>query len=132
MKSVKMWYWILTGLICALMLFSSVPSIVPGEDAIKFFAGLGYPAYIIPFLSVAKILGVIGILVPGYPRIREWAYAGLTFDLVGAIYSALMVAPDPGGTAFLLAALGVLLGSYYLAHRKDRVSAAEGAASVVI
>jgi DoxX-like family len=41
------------------------------------------PAYLIPFLSIAKLLGVIAILVPGYPRIKEWAYAGLLYDLMG-------------------------------------------------
>ena len=42
------------------------------------------PAYLISFLSIAKILGVIAILIPGFPRIKEWAYAGLMFDLIGA------------------------------------------------
>ena len=41
----------------------------------------------ITFLDVAKILGVIAILIPGYPRLKEWAYAGLAFDLIGATYA---------------------------------------------
>ena len=132
MKTTRIWYWTLTGLISALMLFTSLPSIVPGEDAIKFYALLGYPAYIIPFLSIAKILGVIGILVPGYTRIREWAYAGLTFDLVGALYSTVVMAPDINGTIFMLLALAVLFGSYYYAHKKDREAVAQAAGSIVI
>ena len=52
---------------------------------------LGFPKYFIMFVGVAKILGVIGILVPGYPRVREWAYAGLFFDLTAATASGIAV-----------------------------------------
>jgi uncharacterized membrane protein YphA (DoxX/SURF4 family) len=50
---------------------------------------LGYPRYFIPFIGVMKLLGCIAILIPGYPKIKEWAYAGLFFDLIGATYSSL-------------------------------------------
>ncbi len=43
--------------------------------------------YFIPFIGFAKALGVIAILIPGFPRIKEWAYAGLIFDLIGAMVS---------------------------------------------
>lgn len=129
MKQIKTWYWILTALVSALMLFSALPSVVPGPEHIAFFESLGYAAYIIPFLSIAKILGVIGILVPGYPRLREWAYAGLTFDLVGALYSCIMTAQSfdgatIGGLVFIGAAIAMLLGSYFLAIKKDRLAVA--------
>ena len=52
---------------------------------------LGYPKYFIVFVGVAKILGVIGILIPGYPRIKEWSYAGLFFDLTAATASGIAV-----------------------------------------
>src|SRR5258705_6246417 len=51
----------------------------------------------IPDLGVAKTLGVLAVVVPGFPRLREWAYAGLTFDLSGALYSHLSVG-DPAST----------------------------------
>lgn len=50
---------------------------------------LGYPVYFIPFIGVVKLLGVIAILIPGFNRIKEWAYAGLFFDLAGAVYSVI-------------------------------------------
>ena len=56
------------------------------EKAVEFFKTMNMPAYLISFFSIAKLLGVIAILVPGYPRLKEWAYAGLTFDLIGAVY----------------------------------------------
>jgi hypothetical protein len=48
---------------------------------------VGVPLYLIPFIGIAKVLGVIAILIPGFPKLKEWAYAGLFFDLIGATYS---------------------------------------------
>ncbi|MEO6148646.1 MAG: DoxX family protein, partial [Mucilaginibacter sp.] len=87
MKKINIIYWIFTGLLAALMLSSAIPNIISSEDTLKFFKILGYPAYLSPFLGIAKLLGVIAILIPGFSRIKEWAYAGLAFDLAGATYS---------------------------------------------
>jgi hypothetical protein len=91
-KSVHLVYWISTILFVALILFASFGGIKPSEDVIKIFHdGLGYPIYFIRFISIAKVLGCIAILVPGFIRIKEWAYAGLFFDLTGAVYSGIAV-----------------------------------------
>ncbi|RZM01412.1 MAG: DoxX family protein, partial [Pedobacter sp.] len=87
MKKINILYWIFTVLFAALMFSSAVPDIISSDDAVKFFKMMGYPLYLLPFLGVAKTLGVIAILIPGFPRLKEWAYAGLTFDLAGAMYS---------------------------------------------
>ena len=50
-------------------------------------ASLGYPEYLMTILGTAKLLGVIALLIPGFPKLKEWAYAGFTFDLVGASVS---------------------------------------------
>src|ERR1700741_1986394 len=80
-------YWIITGLFSAFMLFSAIPDVLCVPDAITFMTHLGYPIYFIPFIGIAKVLGIIAILIPGFPRIKEWAYAGLAYDLIGATYS---------------------------------------------
>jgi uncharacterized membrane protein YphA (DoxX/SURF4 family) len=79
---------------------------------------LGYPYNVLILLSIAKILGVIVILIPGFPRLKEWAYAGFTFDLVGAIYAGLN-AGDPI-TQWLPVFLGIIFifGSYIFYHKK--------------
>jgi hypothetical protein len=87
MKNTKVLFWIITLLFSAFMLFASVPEIMNTKDVVIFMSKLGYPGYLTPFLGVAKVLGIIAIIVPGYPRLKEWAYAGLTFDLIGAAYS---------------------------------------------
>ena len=80
------------------------------------FRHLGYPPYLLVFLGTAKILGVAAVLTPGMPRLKEWAFAGLTFDLTGALYSHLSVG-DPA-SAWMPAAIGmVLMAASYVVYR---------------
>jgi hypothetical protein len=114
MKRTAALYWIFTILFAALMAFSAIGGIKPSEDAIKLLHdALGYPVYFIRFISIAKLLGIIAILIPGLNKIKEWAYAGLFFDLASAIYSNIAVGGvDPRLTFLLIwVAAGVL--SYY-------------------
>lgn len=91
-KTINTLYWTFTILFCALMIFSSWSSILVNEDSVKLIHGmLGYPEYFIPFTGWAKLIGCIVLLIPGYGRIKEWAYAGLFFDLVAAVYSGIAV-----------------------------------------
>ena len=91
-KTINTLYWVFTILFCALMLFASWSSIIVNEDAVKLIHDmLGYPEYFIPFTGWAKLIGVIVILIPGFSRIKEWAYAGLFFDLVAVVYSSIAV-----------------------------------------
>ena len=91
MKTTKILYWIFTALFAAFMIFSAIPNIMVNQQSIDIFTSLGYPKYLISFIGWLKLLGSIVILVPGFPRIKEWAYAGLFFDLFGATYSAITV-----------------------------------------
>lgn len=124
MKNINLWYWIVTGLFAAFMIFSATSNVMVSEDAVQFLNGkLGYPVYIIPFLGVAKILGSIAILVPGFPRVKEWAYAGLCFDLVGATFSFIALGGWTPDNLFMLLFIGILFLSYYLWHKKMAASA---------
>lgn len=92
-KTINILYWVFTILFAALMLFSSWGSIVVNDETKQLIHGmLGYPVYFIPFTGYAKLLGVIAILIPGLRTVKEWAYAGLFFDLVGAFYSGIAAA----------------------------------------
>ena len=87
-KTINIIYWISTIVFAVLMIFSAAGGLQPTKETILILHdGLGYPVYFIQFISVAKLLGSIAILVPGLNRIKEWAYAGLFFDLAGAVYS---------------------------------------------
>ena len=78
----------------AFMLMASIPDVLRQPQAIEIFGHLGYPPYLLLFVGIAKILGVLAVLIPGTGRLKEWAYAGLIFDLAGALYSHLSVG-DP-------------------------------------
>jgi len=121
MKKTKILYWIFTGLLAALMLFSSIPDILVVPDAVKIVTDhLGYPKYIIAFLGVAKLLGVIAILVPGFPRLKEWAYAGFVFDLAGAMYSSIAVGDPVSSWIFFLIFFALIACSYIFYHKKQK------------
>ncbi|KIG13508.1 hypothetical protein DB30_08020 [Enhygromyxa salina] len=75
--------------------------------------GLGYPLYLMPLLGVAKLLGAMAIVAPAYPRLKEWAYAGIVFDLVGAMYSQIRMNEAEQIIAPMLLLL-LALGSWYL------------------
>jgi uncharacterized membrane protein YphA (DoxX/SURF4 family) len=82
---------------------------------------LGYPAYLQQFLGVAKLLGGAVILLPRLPRLKEWAYAGMTFDLLGATYSH-FAHRDAAGELVSPVALVVLLAlSYFLRPESRRL-----------
>jgi hypothetical protein len=98
------------------MLVSAIPDVLMIEGAVQIFQHLGYPTYIIPFIGVAKILGVIAVLVPGFRRLKEWAYAGLVFDLIGAFYSHIAVGDTAIFWAIPLIALVFVVTSYFLYH----------------
>ena len=118
MKKTKIFYWIITGLFSAFMLFSAIPDALSTADAITFMNQLGYPNYIIPFLGIAKVLGVIAILIPGFKRITEWAYAGLFFDLAGATYSVVASFGFQVSIVFMILPIIFLFLSYYLWRKK--------------
>lgn len=102
------------------MLFSALPDIVSNDEAVQFMNGLlGYPLYIIPFIGVAKALGVIAILVPGFHKIKEWAYAGFFIDLAGATYSILSIGMS--AWVFNLLFIAFLVVAYYLYTKRKKM-----------
>lgn len=122
MKKTNTLYWIFTGLFGALMLFSAIPDAMCVPDAMTFMKTLGYPTYFTPFIGVAKILGVAALLIPLPPRIKEWAYAGLAFDLTGAIYSVIAAGLGNIQMAFMIVWIVPGIGSYIYYHKKLKLS----------
>lgn len=124
MKKTKIIYWILTIPLCLLLLIGAIPDIMKVPEAVEIMKHLGYPEYLLPFLGVAKVLGVIAVLVPAFPRLKEWAYAGLFFDLAGAMYSHLSVGDGPDKWGFFFVGFALLFGSYIFYHKKRNAAAA--------
>ncbi|RCW48438.1 DoxX-like protein [Paenibacillus prosopidis] len=128
MRKLIITYWICTGLVALLMGVGSIPNILSSAESIALFQELGYPAYLLPFLGVAKLLGVIAIILPRFPRITEWAYAGLTFDLAGATYSFLAIGTPIEGIFIMIFGFLVIAGSYVTHHkiRKAKMNEMDG------
>jgi uncharacterized membrane protein YphA (DoxX/SURF4 family) len=84
MKTQTVGYWICTALIAFAFLSGGVVDLMRSPQALEGMAHLGYPAYFMVILGVWKILGGLAILAPGFPLVKEWAYAGMFFDLTGA------------------------------------------------
>lgn len=124
MKKTKIIYWIFTIIFAGFMLFSSIPDILRAPSAIELVSThLCYPPYFLVFIGVAKLLGAIAILVPGFPRIKEWAYAGLTYDLIAALVSFIAVGDPVSKWAFMVVFLILPAGSYIFYHKKLKESA---------
>jgi uncharacterized membrane protein YphA (DoxX/SURF4 family) len=69
------------------MTSTGVVQLIGMDEEVKMITGLGYPAYLVTMLGVCKILGVVAVLVPRFPLLKEWAYAGFFFNMSGAIFS---------------------------------------------
>ncbi len=80
-------YWITTGLTAAAFAFGGVMDLAHGSEIEKGILELGYPVYLLTILGVWKLLGAVAIVAPRLPRLKEWAYAGMVFDLSGAAAS---------------------------------------------
>ena len=84
MNGKQIGYWFLTGLFCLAMGAAGVLNLIRFEGQQEAMRSLGYPVYLMTILGVAKVLGVIALWIPRTPLLKEWAYAGFTFDLLGA------------------------------------------------
>jgi uncharacterized membrane protein YphA (DoxX/SURF4 family) len=111
-------YWTSTILILAMMLFSAASSFMENPEGAKMLAAIGYKPYVLHLLAVAKVLGVIAILTPGFPRLKEWAYAGFMFDLIGATYSFYASGFAFKDWAFMVILILVLTCSYIFYHKR--------------
>jgi hypothetical protein len=116
-KSWKIAYWIVTVLYSLFMITTALPDVLMAEGAVIFFESLQYPAYLLPIVGWAKLLGIVGIWQRKWPFLREWAYAGLAIDTLGAFLSHLSVGHPPYIFLIALTAFVLTLVSYWLLRK---------------
>ncbi len=109
-KTLKIVHWIFTGLICAMLAMSVGMYLTKTEEIQEILVGLNFPTWLVYHLAFAKAAGIVFILLRKWPKITEWAYAGITFNLCLAISAHMYVAD--GEQMGALMALILLLGSY--------------------
>jgi DoxX-like family len=90
-KRNKIIYWVATIWLSLGMLSGGIFQLMKMEDAVKSFTHLGYPMYLLTILGIWKVLGVMVILIPKFPLIKEWAYAGFFFAMTGAMFSHIIM-----------------------------------------
>lgn len=86
-KRNKIIYWIATLWLSLGMLSTGIVQLFKVQEETDFAIKLGYPVYFLTILGAWKILGVIAVLIPKFPLLKEWAYAGFFFAMSGAIFS---------------------------------------------
>src|ERR1700732_3717093 len=114
----KIIYWVSTGLVAALSLFAGFAYLSGGPQAVEGFARAGYPQQLRIILGIAKGLGAIALLVPGLPKLKEWAYAGFTFAWISAFVAHYLA--NAGAKAFAPVILLALLAVSYATRPANR------------
>jgi len=84
-------YWMTTGMVAFAMLSGGIAELARRPETIDGMRLLGYPVYFVMILSFWKVLGSLTLVIPGFPRVKEWAYAGIFFNMTGAAVSHLVV-----------------------------------------
>src|SRR5712664_4118825 len=107
-------YWATTGLLAAAFLAAGVAELASDPAAVASTLALGYPAYFLTLLGAWKVLSVPALLAPRLPRLKEWAYAGIFFDLTGAAASHALFGDPPGRIATPLVLLAIAAASWAL------------------
>lgn len=123
-KRNKIIYWIATGWLAPGMLSTGVVQLLKTKEEAELMTHLGYPLYFLTILGIWKILGVIAVLIPEFPLLKEWAYAGFFFAMSAAIISHLAMG-DAAKEFFgpvLLLALTIVSWYFRPASRKPVLS----------
>jgi len=124
-KRNKIIYWIATIWLSLGMVSTGIVQLIHNEAEVEHTSkGLGYPVYFLTILGTWKLLGVIAILVPRYPIVKEWAYAGFFFSMTGAIFSHIASGSAPMeyfGPSLLIV---LTVTSWYLRPADRKIAAA--------
>jgi uncharacterized membrane protein YphA (DoxX/SURF4 family) len=119
-------YWTTTILIALAFLTGGAVYLSRADFALSGMAELGYPAYFVTILGIWKVLGGLAILAPGLPRLKEWAYAGIAFDLTGAAFSHVAMGHPADKVIVPLVILGIAAASWALRPASRRLGASAG------
>jgi hypothetical protein len=114
MKTRMIGYWAATGLLTVAFAAGGAFDTFGGAPVAAMLGHLGYPAYFGTLLGVWKMLGAAAIVAPRFPRLKEWAYAGMFFDLSGAAISHATVGDGAAKVIVPLVLLALVVVSHSL------------------
>jgi hypothetical protein len=120
-RTLRIFYWMFTLLFVLPQAWSASQMLIEAPRMTQTITELGYPVYFMKILGVAKLLGIAAILYGGFPVLKEWAYAGLTFDVIGAFFSHVSAGDPLIPIAMVpLLFLAAQFASYFLWKRLGR------------
>lgn len=115
-KRDKIIYWIATIWLALGMLSTGAVQLFKakeGQGGVDMITHLGYPVYLLTILGICKILGVVALLIPKFPLVKEWAYAGFFFIMSGAIFSHIAIGDSVSEILPSLLLLILTVASWY-------------------
>lgn len=112
-KKNKIIYWISTLWLSLGMLSTAIVQLIRQPESVDAITRLGYPVYFLTILGIWKILGVAAVLIPKFPTLKEWAYAGFFFLMSGAAISHIAAGDSAGDIFPSLLLLILTLVSWY-------------------
>ncbi len=108
-------YWVTTALVVFELTMGGAWDVLRVPHVRGLIERLGYPPYFLVILGTWKLLGAVALVIPGFPRLKEWAYAGVFFDLTGAVASLLASGLINVGTmAYPILMIGIAVVSWAL------------------
>jgi hypothetical protein len=132
MKTRRIGYWTTTAITALAFLAGGVADVGRGPEVVAGMAHLGYPVYFVVLLGVWKLLAAPALLAPGLPRLKEWAYAGIAFDLTGAAVSHAVVGDGPAKIITPLVLLAVAAASWALRPANRALTPANARAPIPV
>ena len=122
-KRNKIIYWIATIWLALGMLSTGIVQLLKSTEDVAQITHLGYPVYLLTILGVWKILGVVAVLIPKFPLLKEWAYAGFFFAMSGAVISHIVLG-DPMSEIFpsLLLLILTVVSWYFRPENRKIIS----------
>ena len=119
-------YWVTTALVVFELALGGVWDVLRVPQVRGLIERLGYPLYFLVILGIWKLLGAIALIIPRFPRLKEWAYAGVFFDLTGAVASLSASGLIDAGTAtYPIVMMGVAVASWALRPPSRRLGPVE-------
>ena len=121
MKGRTIGYWTATVLTALVFGSGGIFQLVGQPGAVAGIRNLGYPAHFIILLGVWKLLGTLAVLAPRLPRLKEWAYAGMLFDLTAASVAHAAAGDPLGNVVVPILLVGVVMTSWALRPQERRI-----------
>jgi len=108
-------YWVATALLVFELVLGGIWDVLRVPHVRVVIERLGYPLYFLVILGVWKLLGAVALVIPRFPRLKEWAYAGAVFNLTGALVSHVASGDiEPGPMSYLVVMVGITATSWSL------------------